>query len=100
MPDVPAPDPAEAEDAVDPVAWLCGDHGAKARTRSGGGKRNSVADRDKPIRAVDDKCHEIPAWPCSDERVAGGGGEGAWSRKCNHGCAIGGVRSAAPTLYG
>jgi hypothetical protein len=49
---VPALDPAYAEDAVDPVAGLCGDDGPQARNSAADGQRNAVADGNEAIGAV------------------------------------------------
>lgn len=93
-------DAADAEKPVNPVAWFGGDDRAQSRSSPGGGQRHAVANGDKPIWAVDDEGHEVPARPGADERVAGDGGEGALSRKCNHGMGIGGAKSTSPDLYG
>ena len=98
--DVTTLDAADAEDAIDPVAWLGGDDGPQLRSATGGGKRDPVPDGNEPIGGVDDEGHEIPAGPRPDKRVAGGGGKCGRSRKCNHGIAIGGGSSGAPDLYG
>lgn len=99
-PDVPAPDPADAEQAVDPVAGFGGDDRAKPWCPSRDRKRHAVTNGDEPIWAVDDDGHEIPAGSGADEGVAGSGGKGAGSRKCNHGVGIGGGWCGAPDLYG
>lgn len=93
-------DAADAEESVNPVAWFGGDDRAQSRSSPCGGQRHAVADGDKPIWAVDDEGHEIPARSGTDKRVTGNGGEGALSRKCNHGRRIGRACGRPSDLYG
>jgi hypothetical protein len=97
---MPAPDPAEAKDPVDPVAGLGGDDGPEAHGSARDGQGDSVADREKSVWAVDDDGDEVAPGSSPDEGVAGGGGEGAGSRKCNHGIGIGGHWAVPAHLYG
>jgi hypothetical protein len=68
---VPALDPADAEDAIDPVAGLCGDDCPQPLGSPADRQRDAVTDGQEAVGAVDDKGDEVSAWSDSDERVAG-----------------------------
>jgi hypothetical protein len=67
---VPALDPADSKDAVDPVAGLCGDDCPQPRSSPADGQGDAVSDGQETVRTVDDEGDKVSARSDSDERVA------------------------------